>query len=156
MAIQCRRGAYEDFDKSKMLPGEWAVVLSGDPVARDGKAAYMSFGGASAKRMATYEDMHDDIQTATEDIVADASARFDDKLAEAEQAERSRQEAEDKRKAAESARASAEKARVTAEAARAEKLDQWLAEHGGSGTANLEYIDDQTAVDAVASMFGGE
>ena len=31
MAVQTRRGAYENFDPSKLLAGEWATVLSGDP-----------------------------------------------------------------------------------------------------------------------------
>ena len=31
MAIQMRRGEYGKFDPEKLLPAEWAVVLSGDP-----------------------------------------------------------------------------------------------------------------------------
>ena len=61
MAIQNRRGAYGDFDPSKLLPGEWAVVLSGDTNASDGLACYMCFKAGVVKRMATYEDMIDNI-----------------------------------------------------------------------------------------------
>ena len=41
MAIKNRRGPYNKFDPTKLLPGEWAVVLSGDPHASDGLACYM-------------------------------------------------------------------------------------------------------------------
>lgn len=57
MAIQQRRGSYANFDKSKLIPGEPAVVLSGDPNATDGKAAYIAFGSGDVKRLATDEDL---------------------------------------------------------------------------------------------------
>lgn len=68
MAIQNRRGNYSDFDPEKMVPGEWATVLSGDPNAGDGKSIYHCFSAGNVKRMATYEDMEDNIEKATEDI----------------------------------------------------------------------------------------
>ena len=68
MAIQTRRGAYNDFDPEKMLPGEWASVTSGDPGANDGRSVYMCFAPGDVKRMATYEDMQENISEATEDI----------------------------------------------------------------------------------------
>ena len=46
MAIQHRRGIYSRFDPSRLVAGEWAVVLSGDPDAKDGKAAYGCFAAA--------------------------------------------------------------------------------------------------------------
>lgn len=64
MAIQHRRGEYEKFAPSKMLPGEWAVVQTDDPKAKDGMAVYMAFAAGVVKRMATYEDMRDDLTTA--------------------------------------------------------------------------------------------
>lgn len=68
MAIQNRRGNYSDFDSEKMVPGEWATVLSGDPNAGDGKSIYHCFSAGNVKRMATYEDMEDNIEKATDDI----------------------------------------------------------------------------------------
>lgn len=60
MAIQNRRGDYNDFDPTKLLPGEWAVVTQHDPNAVDGQAVYMCFDASgTVKRMATYEDMVD-------------------------------------------------------------------------------------------------
>lgn len=57
MAIQMRRGAYVNFNPAKLMPGEWAVVVSGDSGAKDGKAAYICFAAGDVKRVATYEDM---------------------------------------------------------------------------------------------------
>lgn len=57
MAIQNRRGNYEDFLPEKMLPAEWAIVLSGDPVVTDGKSAFICFSPGDVKRIATYNDM---------------------------------------------------------------------------------------------------
>ena len=68
MAIQNRRGAYADFDPQKLVPGEWAVVQSGDPNSERGKAVYMAFEVGDVERMATYEDMLENIDQATSDI----------------------------------------------------------------------------------------
>lgn len=66
MAIQHRRGDYGDFDPSKMKPGEPAVVLTNDPTATDGKAAYIAFGPGSVKRLATSDELSDaNVQAAT-------------------------------------------------------------------------------------------
>lgn len=64
MAIQMRRGGYGKFAPSKLLPGEWAVVQEDDVSVRDGKAVYIAFSAGDTKRMATYEDMADDLRTA--------------------------------------------------------------------------------------------
>lgn len=64
MAIQSRRGAYADFDPNKMLPGEWAVVTSGDPNDPDGRAIYLCYIAGIVERMATYEDMKKNVQSA--------------------------------------------------------------------------------------------
>ena len=70
MAIKNRRGPYNKFDPTKLLPGEWAVVLTGDPNASDGLACYMCFGAGVVKRMATYEDMVDNIAASSGEAVA--------------------------------------------------------------------------------------
>ena len=68
MAIQSRRGAYADFDPNKMLPGEWAVVTSGDPNDPDGRAIYLCYIAGIVERMATYEDMKKNVQSAAKDV----------------------------------------------------------------------------------------
>lgn len=73
MAIQMRRGEYKDLNTEKLLPAEWAVVLSGDPKAKDGKAAYLCFKAGDVKRMATYEDMEENIEEAT-GVIAEKAA----------------------------------------------------------------------------------
>lgn len=57
MAIQHRRGSYTDFDPTKMKPGEFAVVQTGDPDADDGEAVYMAFDAGEVKRLATHDEM---------------------------------------------------------------------------------------------------
>lgn len=66
MAIQMRRGAYVNFNPAKLMPGEWAVVVSGDSGAKDGKAAYICFAAGDVKRVATYEDMVDNVHDAVD------------------------------------------------------------------------------------------
>ena len=68
MAIQMRRGEYGKFDPEKLLPAEWAVVLSGDPNTQDGRAAYLCFDAGNVKRMVTQEDLQKDIEMAVGDI----------------------------------------------------------------------------------------
>lgn len=57
MAITMRYGVFEDLDPNKMLPAEWGIVMSGDPVVADGKSVFICFAAGDVKRMATYEDM---------------------------------------------------------------------------------------------------
>ena len=68
MAIQTRRGSYNDFDPEKLLPGEWAAVQSDDPASTDGQSIYMCFAPGQTKRMATYEDMVQNIDNSVEDV----------------------------------------------------------------------------------------
>lgn len=68
MAIKNRRGAYADFDPYKMVPGEWGVTTSGDPNSSDGKSVYMCFATGDVKRMATYDDMVENVDRATEEV----------------------------------------------------------------------------------------
>lgn len=58
MAIQHRRGDYSKFNSGRMVDGEIAVILSGDPVDSDGKGVYMAFAPGKAKRIAFSEDVN--------------------------------------------------------------------------------------------------
>lgn len=64
MAIQVRRGLQKDFKPDKMLPGEMAVTT-------DTRQIYATFAPGDCKRMATYEDMQDDIKEANEEIITE-------------------------------------------------------------------------------------
>lgn len=48
MAIQMRRGNGTKFLPSKLLPGEWAIVLDDDPTT-GGRAAYICYGSGRMK-----------------------------------------------------------------------------------------------------------
>lgn len=67
MAIQMRRGAYLDFDPSRMLPGELAVVLSGDDTTDTGKGIYICFSAGDVQRLSTYEEIVREINDALAD-----------------------------------------------------------------------------------------
>lgn len=86
MAIQTRRGSYDDFDPAKMLPGELATVTSGDPGANDGRSVYACFAAGDVKRMATYEDMQENINQATQDVQEDFTAQLTQKISQADTA----------------------------------------------------------------------
>ena len=64
MAITMRHGPYNKFDPQKLRTGEIAVVTEGDPHASDGRTIYGCFSPGDVKRMATYEDMLDQIDEA--------------------------------------------------------------------------------------------
>ena len=51
MAIQLRRGDYEDFDKTKMQEGELAVVTGSDPNTESGCSAYVSFASGDESKV---------------------------------------------------------------------------------------------------------
>ncbi|MCQ4638444.1 hypothetical protein NE619_17070 [Anaerovorax odorimutans] len=68
MAIQDRRGAYTDFKPEKLKSGEWATVLSGDPNAADGRATYKCYEPGVVKRMATFEDMEENVELSLDHI----------------------------------------------------------------------------------------
>lgn len=86
MAIQTRRGSYDDFDPAKMLPGELATVTSGDPGANDGRSVYACFAAGDVKRMATYEDMQENINAVTAEIQSQLTAAVNQAVSEAETA----------------------------------------------------------------------
>ena len=69
MAIQMRRGAYSDFDPTKMLAGEWAIVTGGDPNTASGRAIYHAFAAGQVERVATYVDAAQIIINAIPDTV---------------------------------------------------------------------------------------
>lgn len=71
MAIQNRRGVFANFDPSRLLPGEWAIVLSGDTSTSDGKAVYVCFAAGDVKRVATYEDLYNQIWSIEDEISQD-------------------------------------------------------------------------------------
>lgn len=68
MAIQHRRGAYADFNPAKLLPGELAVVLSGDPASNTGRSLYICFAPGVVKRIVSYEDFENELQNVTEEL----------------------------------------------------------------------------------------
>lgn len=82
MAIQNRRGVYNNFTPSKMVPGEFAVVQSGDPNGKDGKAVYIAFGTGDARRLATADDIEQEIDASTESIADALVQRFEDAVAD--------------------------------------------------------------------------
>lgn len=57
MAIQMRRGGYAHFDPTRMLPGEYAVVLENDPDGVDGYAVYMCYASGVVKRLVSADDV---------------------------------------------------------------------------------------------------
>ena len=69
MAIQDRRGGYDHFAPQKMVPGEWAVVLRGDPNVRDGKATYVCFSAGVVKRLMTEEDLTIELDERTQEVI---------------------------------------------------------------------------------------
>ena len=123
MAIQMRRGKFTNFIPSKLLPGEYAVVQGDDPSVRDGRSVYMAFAAGVVKRLATYEDMVENVSAALVDAIGDAAERLTERAeaitAAADEGEASRRKAEEGRASAEAARATAESSRASAERARA-------------------------------------
>ena len=73
MAIQMRRGSFTDFDPSKMLPGEWAVMLSGDDTT-DGYAVYICYQAGVVRRVVT----SDELSALSDNIYAEVSAQMED------------------------------------------------------------------------------
>ena len=78
MAIQNRRGNYEDFLPEKMLPAEWAIVLSGDPIVTDGKSAFICFSPGDVKRISTYNDMVAQFNAINADLIKELTGDVTD------------------------------------------------------------------------------
>ena len=55
--IQNRRGGYTDYDPSKLLPGEFAVVQMDDPNTPTGKGVYLAITAGDVVRLATTEEI---------------------------------------------------------------------------------------------------
>lgn len=78
MAIQNRRGIHTDFDATKMVAGEFAVVQSGDPNNTNGTSVYICFQNGSAKRLTLIEDLDavvgslGDLETTDKTSIVDA------------------------------------------------------------------------------------
>lgn len=79
MAIQVRRGKKKDFDPDKMLPGEWAGTT-------DTKEVFFAFAPGDTKKMATYEDMEENIREATGEITAGLTEGVNTAIQQAETA----------------------------------------------------------------------
>lgn len=74
MAIQNRRGSFDDFDPTKMVAGEFAVVQDDDPDSSTGRSLYVCFEPGVVKRIADYEDIQDIVADVAEGYISD----FDD------------------------------------------------------------------------------
>lgn len=125
VTIQMRRGNWEDFDMSKMRPGELAVVLANDPNVASGKSIYFATAAGYCKRLMTREDLMDEIHKALGEIEAQFLENINEALEIIQNneslritAEESRGSAENERVAAETARKEAEQKRASAEQAR--------------------------------------
>ena len=70
MAIQNRRGAYGNFDPTKMKPGEFAIVQSGDPNSTDGKAVYICTTTGVVRRLVSELELGDLVDEAMADGLA--------------------------------------------------------------------------------------
>lgn len=118
MAIQHRRGAYADFDPTKMKPGEIAFVQSGDPLVSDGRAVYVCFTSGDVRRMATQEELseYDAVAEAAAEAAAEAKADVLTLKGEVDTAKAdtlaAQTAAEDAQEAAEDAQAAAEAAQT--------------------------------------------
>lgn len=74
MAITMRRGKPEEFDATKMLPGEFAVTIG---TGRKSRKLYICFAPGEVKQLGTYEDFEDMIEDATDEIKQQYTETFD-------------------------------------------------------------------------------
>lgn len=70
MAIQHRRGDYNDYRPNKMLSGELAFALQHDPRGVDGRAVHVAFAPGVDKTLMTFDDAEVMIEDATEIAIA--------------------------------------------------------------------------------------
>lgn len=136
MAIQMRRGDYADFDPTKLVAGELAVVTSGDPNSDTGRALYICFEPGVVKRVTDYEDLIDQINAATQEIQQRFTASVEqsarDALSFAESASSSAGTASSASESATAASQSASSAQAAAESAAAAAKDakEYVDQHG--------------------------
>ena len=57
VTFQMRRGNHKDFNKERLVSGEPAAVLAGDPDVPSGKAFYVCFQAGDVRRMVSIEDL---------------------------------------------------------------------------------------------------
>lgn len=163
MAIQHRRGIYSRFDPTRLVAGEWAIVLSGDTSASDGMAAYICFAAGKVKRVATFEDMAENIAAANEQLIQRLTTELTTNLNTAATrandaadrcgggedarvaAEATRVSNEDARVSAESTRVSHEKARVSAEQTRVSNESGRVSAESARASAEQTRIDNEEA-----------
>lgn len=67
--IQHRRGSYNDYDPSKVLPGELVVTQSDDPNSSDGEAVYIGTKAGKVKQLATSNELDSKIATALQSAI---------------------------------------------------------------------------------------
>ena len=145
MAITMRHGPYNKFDPQKLRTGEIAVVTEGDPHALDGKAIYQCFSPGDVKRMATYEDMADQIEEAGGEVIDN---HIEEKVGVALKA------CEDATKAAQDAKTNADKAVSSANTAvssadTAAKSANEAAEKALEAVRKCEGLTDNTRITAL-------
>ena len=104
MAIQMRRGAYAQFDPSKMKAGEWAVSTDSDTKKQQ---IWMCFAPGIVKRMGTVEDFDVEIQRLIRSYL-------DDIAQSVSQAQKSAQTATEKATSASDSASQAQKSAQTA------------------------------------------
>lgn len=91
MAIQMRRGNYDDFDPLKMRVGEWAVSIDSDS---NKQIVWMCFAPGVVKRMGTVEDFNVEIQR----LIHDQMESINTSVSNANQSETNAKNSEDNAK----------------------------------------------------------
>ena len=145
MAIQMRRGAYAQFDPSKMKAGEWAVSTDSDTKKQQ---IWMCFAPGIVKRMGTVEDFDIEIQRLIQSYL--------DGMAESvSQAQKSAQTAT--QKAAEVAQISEEINTAVSQASTAAKAANEAASNANkaTGAAQQATIDATVAKEDAYAAAGG-
>lgn len=169
MAIQNRRGVFSEFDPAKMLPGEIAVVLTGDTSTEDGKSIYVCFAPGDVKQLATSEDltelvMQKIVDTKT-DVVDELANSIGAELKTAiEASEKATKAATTATASANSATSSANTQATLASTAYVNASNAALRANNAAEEAReainrilsteiVKAIDEQTALDAIADIF---
>lgn len=143
MAIQNRRGSYTNFDPTKMVAGEFAIVQQNDPSVSDGKSVYIAFSPNDVKRLATHEELETYNQEAQ--LAAEAAEEAQ------EAAESALADVQALKTATETAATNAATAASTAQQAVADAEDDILTAKNAAVTAAEEAIGDakDDALDAI-------
>lgn len=82
MAIQHRRGVGKDFDPTKLLPGEYAVVLREGAGYKTG--VYICITGNDVRRLVTETDVLDTILNVNEEYLAEEFAKYTTEIGKVE------------------------------------------------------------------------